>query len=340
MTESSDGQNPSEIHIAYIADMKVLYPALVSMMSALESTKSKVIVHFFGRELDPLARKFLDRAISLYSGSALRYYEVSDITGSSFDRKQRIPLPTMMTLLHMPNFLQGRVLYLDCDTLVHGNIANLFGEDMCGSPIGAVQCFVMLFDNFTRIPGDLDGRDRHEIRLMAPFTLNDRFNSGVLLFDTEVIRSAEMTTKITANMGLKEDQPVLNHHFRGAVHWLDPSWNVAPGLHHLYPRLRRGMRATADAPDRCDHHPPKITHFLGAAKPWHSFSVEDLKKDFQGTREDLAEKLGLDRKDDFVFLILKNEMIIEEYIGAVKVWRKSASRFMAYIGLALPNWDG
>ena len=340
MTESSGGQNPSEVHIAYIADMNVLYPALVSMMSALESTKSKVIVHFFGRELDPLARKFLDRAISLYSGSVLRYYELSEITGSSFDGKDRIPLPTMMTILHIPNFVQGRVLYLDCDTLVHGNIATLFGEDMCGSPIGAVQCFVMLFDNFARLPGDWNDGDSHETRLMAPFNLSDRFNSGVLLFDTEVIRSAEMTTKITAHMRLRKDQPVLNHHFRGAVHWLDPSWNVAPGLHHLYPRLRRGMRATADAPNRCDHHPPKITHFLGAAKPWHSFSVEDLKKDVQGTREELAEKIGRDRKDDFVFLILKNEMIIDEYIGAVKVWRKSASRLLGNLGLVLPDGIG
>ena len=340
MMESSGGQNPSEIHIAYIADMKALRPALISMMSALESTKSKVIVHFFGRELDPVARKLLDRAISLYSGSALRYYEVSDVTGSSFDGKQRIPLPTMMTLLHIPNFLQGRVLYLDCDTLVHGNIANLFGEDMRGSPIGAVQCFAQLFDHFTRIPGELKDWDAHEIRLMAPFTVNDRFNSGVLLFDTEVIRSAEMTTKITDNLGYDVDQPVLNHHFRGAVHWLDPSWNVAPGLNHLYPRLRRGMRATADVPNRCDHHPPKITHFIGAAKPWHSFSVEDLKKDLQGTREDLAEKLGLDRQVYLFFLFLENEMIMDEYIDAVKVWRKSASRLMAYIGLVMPNWDG
>ena len=324
----------AQVQIAHIADMRVFRPTLVAMMSALESTTAPVTVHFFGYRLTQEAHGQLERAIRCYPGSVLRYHEIPDrMTDSARGNDDKVYSATRLAILHIPRLLEGKVLYLDSDVLVHADIATLFDIDLGDSHIGAVHCFTCLQDHFTQLHQERNNEMRRiefqrDERLMDPHSVNDRFNSGVVLFNNDVIRSVPgAADAITDNVGLMNDQPVLNHHFKGRVFWLNPSWNVAPGLHHMYNRMGHAM---TDTENHRVYNPPRISHFLGHAKPWHDFSLTDLRSSVQKTREDLCEKLGITKRGDidFFFFALKDEFTVIEYTWAVRFYRKSAERLM------------
>ena len=326
------------VQIAHIADMRVFRPTLIAMMSALDSTAASVTVHFFGWRLTQEAHGLLERAIQRYPGSVLRYHEIPDrMTDSARDKDDKVYSATRLAILHIPRLLEGKVLYLDSDVLVHADIATLFDIDLGDCHIGAVQCFTCLQDHFTQLHQERKKKARRiefqrDERLMAPYSLSDRFNAGVLLFNNDVIRSVPgAADALTDSLGLMNDQPILNHHFKGRVFWLHPSWNVAPGLHHLYNRMGHAM---TDAPNHGVHNPPRISHFLGTAKPWHDFSLTELRQSVQKTRESLCQKLGVTKQGDidFFFFSLKDEFTVIEYIQAVRFYRKSAERLMHILG--------
>ena len=328
----------TRVQIAHIADMRVFRPTLIAMMSALESTAAPVTVHFFGWRLTQEAHGLLERAIQRYPGSVLRYHEIPErMTDSARDKDDKVYSATRLAILHIPQLLEGKVLYLDSDVLVHADIATLFDIDLGDCHIGAVQCFTCLQDHFTQLHQERNKKMRRvefqrDERLMAPYSLSDRFNAGVLLFNNDVIRSVPgAADALTDSLGLMNDQPILNHHFKGRVFWLHPSWNVASGLHHLYNRMGHAM---TDAPNHGVHNPPRISHFLGHAKPWHDFSLTELRQSVQKTRESLCQKLGVTMQGDidFFFFSLKDEFTVIEYIQAVRFYRKSAERLMHILG--------
>ena len=321
--------------------MRIFRPTLVAMMSALESTAAPVTVHFFGWRLTQEAHDLLETAIRRYPGGVLRYHEISDRTiDSARERNSEVFSATQLAILHIPRLLEGKVLYLDSDVLVHADIAPLFDIDLGDSQIGAVQCFTCLLDHFTQLPQERNIEARgdefrlHE-RLMAPHSVDDRFNSGVVLFNNDVIRSVPgAADAITDNVGLVADQLVLNHHLKGRVFWLNSAWNVVPGLHQMYSSLGYAM---TDAKNHSVRLPPKISHFLGHAKPWHDFSLTDLRQSVQKTRESLCRKLGITGEHiKFFFFTLKDELAVIEYIWAARVYRKSAKRLMSMLDACGP----
>lgn len=333
-------QPAAEVQIALIADMRVFRPTLIAMMSALESTTAPVTVHFFGYQLTQEAHALLERAIRGYPGSVLRYHEVSDrMTGRGRQHDSKVYSATQMAILHIPRLLEGKVLYLDSDVLVHADIATLFDIDLGDSHIGAVMDYTCLQDHFTQFHDERNKEDRRiqfqeDERLMAPYSVNDRFNSGVVLFNNDVIRAIPgAADAITEDVGLINDQPILNHHFKGRVFWLHPSWNVPPGLHHMFNRVGHAM---TNAQNHVIHNPPRISHFSGNAKPWHDFSLTELRQSVQNTKTRLCRKLGITRQEDidFFFISLTDEFTVIEYIWAVRFYRKSASRLMQILDAA------
>ncbi|MBV9869987.1 MAG: FkbM family methyltransferase, partial [Frankiaceae bacterium] len=152
-----------------------------------------------------------------------------------------------------------RVLYLDADTLVLDDLSPLWNLDLD-------RCLVAASTNPLY---------RHmERRLVERLGLPDRrayFNSGVLLFDLELMRSEgadqELLAWATANRDLVSwpDQDVLN-----AVLWrrrlpLHPRWNAVPGLWALPSRDLPWPMDQVEAARRN----PAIAHFVGPYKPWH-----------------------------------------------------------------------
>ena len=237
------------------------------MDSAIRRASRPATVHFLGDGLTSAARKALETVCRATAGTRLVYHDVSDILPSSFVSHHHWPR-TVLARLHIPHLAEGRVLYIDSDTLTLCDVAPLFDMDLGGNPIGAVRDFGQLDDvlrkhiNMYRLKVMTD--------LMDPLPIHDYFNSGVLLMDCNTIRSdpdllGYMTDIERAKKHEFPDQDFLNLVMKGRVTFLDPCWNSFSG------RAKYVSKVAADVlPPDLAHRPkfPRIAHFVYGLKPW------------------------------------------------------------------------
>jgi lipopolysaccharide biosynthesis glycosyltransferase len=137
-----------------------------------------------------------------------------------------------------------RVLYLDSDIIINGDVTELFDMDLVGFPFGAV-------------PDALVDKNR-EIRTKIALDANAHyFNAGVLLIDLSRWRSLSIGGRAISYCRSNRDsityhdQCALNHVANGQFYVLDDTWNFQTNS------SARQLRSAL------------IVHFTGPFKPWH-----------------------------------------------------------------------
>lgn len=144
-----------------------------------------------------------------------------------------------------------RSLYLDCDLLVTGDLSELFYMDMEEKPVAAVA---------------------------SPYAWESNpygFNAGVLLIDNELWRKNSYISKLIQLTEEKQaevamaDQSILNIFFQHNWKEIDSTYNYLVGLDYNY---------RAAELSRLETSLPKITHFAGTHKPWHTYSSTRLRE--------------------------------------------------------------
>lgn len=161
---------------------------------------------------------------------------------------------TIYFRLFIPELFREYVkcIYLDCDTVVNGDISMLYGNDLKGNAIGACR------DNSIR--KEVTFQKYIENAVGVPY--ENYVNSGVLLMDLTKLRKMKFAGKVLHLMSTKHfdtiapDQDYLNAVLAGNIHFLDKLWNVMPG----------GLE------EKCAY--PMIIHFNLFEKPWNYEGVE------------------------------------------------------------------
>lgn len=148
----------------------------------------------------------------------------------------------------------GRVVYIDADTVVLGDIRELVAADLKGHALGAVTDCYQVAEKFAA-SWSLPAGGRY-------------FNSGVLVVDLPKVRSDKLFARaldfvVTHDKELfLADQDALNYVFWKDVAVIEPTWNVQRFL-------RRDEIANETAPDRrWGHAMPRLVHYIGPEKPW------------------------------------------------------------------------
>lgn len=148
-----------------------------------------------------------------------------------------------------------RVLYLDADMIVLGDVRQLWATDLAGSPMGAVI--------------EAEGHqgpfaERHGLHLSKA----GYFNSGVLLIDLDKVRAEKLFTAAMDFLRRQEkaplyaDQDALNFVMWDRWRPLPPSWNALASM--VLPGTARTMPEAL----RYDTRLPHVVHFSGSHKPW------------------------------------------------------------------------
>lgn len=160
-----------------------------------------------------------------------------------------------------------RVIYLDCDVLVLGDLAELWAVPLEGYAIGAVM----------DLCGSKGARSRGSVEWY--------FNSGVLLVDMK--RWHEKAIADRALTYIKEndsrlkypDQDALNHVLAGDWLRLPSEWNFQPTAYAALEKDYRHLRTYRDEL-KVAIRAPRVVHFIGAIKPWHPFCTHPLQELF------------------------------------------------------------
>jgi lipopolysaccharide biosynthesis glycosyltransferase len=159
-----------------------------------------------------------------------------------------------------------RVLYIDGDIVILGDVAPLWNTDLEGALLGTVD-----------IPGSQAGVERHGLRPEDGY-----FNAGVLLIDLAQWRSTDAmqeTLKYVATYPERVhdvDQDALNACFHARRKRLAYKWNV------IWPFFREPP--TVDLPRSAIETIRKeacIVHYNGASKPWSYFCDHPLKSQYE-----------------------------------------------------------
>ena len=154
-----------------------------------------------------------------------------------------------------------RIIYLDVDLIVPGDVGELYAWPLGDNPLAAVTAFrlgVWLEGSARSIT---QGRERAEqvrhLRAAASVAVplqGPAFNAGVLLMSLEAMRRDGFTAQAERNFEAfgYDDQTLLNCYAGGDYAKLPQAWNVD---------YRTYFGADAE--------PAKIVHWKGPMKPWH-----------------------------------------------------------------------
>lgn len=261
--------------IAFVTDSGFFLPTLRAAHSALRHAAAPLRIVFVGTDLENWMWQAVDQVAIHHAASQLEkivlppnwlkhaYSPNSSITRAALGR------------MFLPRLTGGRILYLDGDTLVTGDLTQAAKIDLSGRPLGAVRDYAVM--NWLRIGKDAPLKRQSEV-LGGRSNLRGYVNSGVLLLDSDTIRATPELSMQMEDMHASQgfpapDQDRINMIFEGHITYLDPAWNCSWG------RLRRQQRLdfqpSCAAPPRCD---PIILHFHGPHKPWQKLRLSSLRK--------------------------------------------------------------
>ena len=274
--------NKPLVKIALVSDNNFVFPSIVAICSVLEHCPTnQVQVHFLGDAVDAKLRLILDSVCIRYPNSELVYHDLTNALPAPEETVGHWPRAALARL-RIPELIDGKVLYIDGDTYALSDVSELFGMALGNCTIAAVRDFGLLatLRKKTKKANELRS---HATTILSPFAHHDYFNSGVMLIDCDQIRKNEELYKkfVDVNAVAKTpsivypDQDYLNWVLKGKVHFLNPSWNSQYGF------SGRALRvAESTMPNSLIHETesPKILHFPGHRKPWHSFRVRDFRR--------------------------------------------------------------
>lgn len=227
-------------------------------------------VHFLhGPELPVAELQPLAEMVERLGGTFVAHF-IPAAWVEGLPRLSQIPA-VMWYRVYLPQLLpaQTRVLYLDCDTVVMDDLASLWQTPLDGLYLAAVA-------------NVLEERVKDWPQALGLPPQAFYFNSGVLLFNLDQMRTDGMTEKLVA-FGREQaarlrwpDQDALNAVLGRQCQFVHPRWNCQNSLFY-YPRSREVFGA---AQVREAIRQPGIVHFEGGniVKPWHYLSKHPYRR--------------------------------------------------------------
>ena len=166
--------------------------------------------------------------------------------------------------------LYDKVLYLDSDLIVRGDVSELFDTDL-GDNLLAAARDVDFMGNLNMNDGI---RMRYATEVMGMHRPLDYFQAGVLVLNTKAMREAHSIEEwlgFASNPAyIYNDQDVLNAHCEGRVTYLDWSWNVMTDCFNRVANVFSFAPAWAYDAYLASVPVARIVHYAGAEKPWGS----------------------------------------------------------------------
>lgn len=257
------------LDITCSTDDKYLQHCAAMLCSLFENNSGNdITVHLLHHDLSKVSKNFLIKLAKRYN-KTIKFYDVDlkHLGNVGIDNKTHPNLSTATYYrLMLPSLLDNnieRILYLDCDVIVLGDITLLFTLELDDYGVAGVEDVT---------PGD----DKH--RQVLGFSLSQKcFCAGILLINLRYWRehnSEENMLSFANKMAgklLLEDQDVLNHEFRN--HWFK--------LPYKYMRTPMSIASLdrqqqwSDIEEYVSH--PLIIHYAAHVKPWLDISIPDGK---------------------------------------------------------------
>lgn len=281
----------NRIYIACASDQNFGEPLTVMLYSLIKnSTSPYLTIYIFDGGLSRKQKLVLENmAISL--DVVIYFIEIDSSKFKSFSTSNRLTYTTYYRLL-IPEVLPcqlNKIIYLDCDILVEGDITKLWNTNIENKAIAAVP-EIGEWCRFVSSPGGVALYKELGIPNNSKY-----FNAGVLYINIKKWRKKEIANKIFTY--LNNNQKYVRYHDQdglNAILWNDwyeliPTWNV------LTEAFMRDISPTLSLDEdtiKSITNSPNIVHFTGAQKPWQTGCKHPYSKIYTQYCNDLKTKLA------------------------------------------------
>lgn len=252
-----------EIPIVMICDNRYVFPTRIVIRSLFRSAHpgTRYRVFILGVGLSEKNQRKLRKenpaveVLPLENQSADicgKYTHVSRAALYKFDIPELFPM-------------YDKILYLDSDLLIRGDLSRMFATDLSGVYAGVVK--------------ELAAMEHGHHTKMGH---NAYFNSGIMLLNLELCRKDGIRQKLWENKKNEKwafvmDQDVLNQTFHEQVRYLSfrynfmcfLSWFTDEKLHEFFGEEAEQVIAAKNGVSMADY--PVIVHFFSKRKPWRQF---------------------------------------------------------------------
>ncbi len=268
------------MNILYTINDKFVPQAAACMTSICENNKSSDSITFYimgmgisdsnNKKLCDLAERYGRNSVIIEIGAMEQYFDFSfNTTGWN-----EIVLARLLVDRILPNEIK-RVIYLDGDTIVRGNLSDMWNIDL-GDKTLAMS-----------VETTVNRKNK------AVLGLEDElyYNAGVLLIDLDKWRSLDCGKRIIeyyeAHNGrlFANDQDAINAVLKDEIYQLLPSYNFC-NTYTQYPYwfLRQLVKPQKyiekNIYEECKRN-PIIIHYLGEDRPWRRGNTHKYKTDYE-----------------------------------------------------------
>lgn len=241
----------NKIHVFYACDENFLKFTMVSIQS-LKDNASKDFEYHIHILHSNISKKSQASTLALSdSAFEISFDDVSDYLKSieyKLHTRDYYSKTTYYRLFISEMFPElDKALYIDSDTIVLGDVSELYNYDLKDNLVGACNEQAMVqVDTYGKYVEQCVGVDR-----------NHFFNAGVLLINCVQFREQKVLEQFVKLLHeykfiVTQDEDYLNVICAGKVLWVDNRWNVEMFGNILFP------------PEEF-----KIIHYIMVSKPWH-----------------------------------------------------------------------
>jgi lipopolysaccharide biosynthesis glycosyltransferase len=239
------------LHIAISCDHNYLTPFYVLLTSLFDNNKCYFSLHIIITGINQQEREKITSFVKEHH-SEINFYDINEQVINGFPVLFYIPsTQAIYYRLFFPIIVPSKVdrlLYLDTDIVVVGNLEDLFKTDLGTYPVAAVA--------------DTEGDNREDLGIVEK---GEYFNSGVLLIDVKRWRSHDITEK--ALRFVRENPTKILYGDQDALNGvLVNNWNKLPSKYNIMfsdcPRFvpKRKVRESLQG--------KVLVHFTSRHKPW------------------------------------------------------------------------
>ncbi len=216
-------------------------------------------------------KQLMQQSFAGFKNAALRFFGAGALVGSYelTTSNEHISKETYYRFLIqdiLPYY--DKVLYLDSDLIIEGDVAELFATGL-GSNLVAAAHDVDYMGNLNMPDGKRAEYTKEILKMSDPYSY---FQAGVLVLNTSEMRALHSVAEwldIASNPDyIYNDQDILNANCEGRVVYLGYEWNV---MHDCGGRVNNVFSfAPAKAFDayNASRANPKVIHYAGFEKPW------------------------------------------------------------------------
>ncbi len=269
------------MNILYTCDNNYIWIMEISVISLFENNRSasELSVYLLGEKISDENKELLGNIAERYKRKII-VIDIPQFDIPEYLVSERWPLSAFTRLFSgilLPENIE-KILYLDCDTIVNGNIMKLEDLEMKNN------IFCGIKDCISAVYKKNIGLNDNDVYI----------NAGVLLIDLKKLRAFDVNKAINEYMNKYTrvisyaDQDILNGIFSGKIGYLQPQYNVMTiDAVHTYEQIQMLRKPTCFySKEEMTNavNDPKIIHYttnMLVIRPWFRDSDHPFKKEFE-----------------------------------------------------------